>query len=168
LSSELFELIDEQRSQLVRAVVERLHGSTSRHYQQLPVDRLQQRAERLVESFLEALDDRPGVFVEYMATITRERISEGFFLKEIQAALGILEDQAWRLVTERLQAEAHASALARVSMTVGAAKDRLARIYLEQARAAEKRVTLLQEQLDALNAGTEGPPLYDTDDAPDR
>ena len=169
MSHALFELMHGRRDDLIETVVRRLRSSTAPHYQNLDPDLLRGRSERLVDTFLTALDDAPADFVRFIRRISEERISEGFFLPEIQTALNILEERAWQVAAAEApagDAEALVRDLGLITGTIGAAKDQLARIYLQRKEQAESRADRLQARLDELFKGTDAPPLVEDDALP--
>jgi hypothetical protein len=166
MSQALSEIMHRQRDDLIETVAQRLHKSTATHYRSLDTDLLRSRSERLVDTFLTSLAGAPGNFGRYIREITEERISEGFFLEEIQTALNILEERAWQIAV-RDTAEAGAADLSRnlslITGTIGAAKDQLALVYLEHKERAESRAARLEAKLQELFKGTDAPPLLEDD-----
>jgi hypothetical protein len=141
-------------SELTDSVFNGLSRADAPHYGSIDPGELRQRCRRLVDAFLTSMAGAPAVFVEYVRGITDERIGEGYHLREIQLALSLLESTAWRLVVERSEAASLVPNLGIVTGTVGAAKDELARVYLEHKERAEAECARLQTS--RLFAGTEG------------
>ena len=130
MSNELSNLMQEHRLELRDRVVERVTRSRAVHYREMNRDRLRERADQLVDAFIDAMTVGPGVFVRYLVDIIEVRIREGFFLQEIQLALSMLEEKAWQVVVDNAADDGKIASLARVSTTIGSAKDRIAQIYI--------------------------------------
>ncbi len=167
MSIVLYELIGPHEQDLVDHLVRCLKSSTWPHYQEIDVDLLIDRSARLVEVFLVSLDEDPGAFVAYVRGIAEERIAEGYLLHEIVGALGVLERKAWQIVTAELPPQDQVVHLSRVSGTVGAAKNALARIYLNHKEIAEAEVARLVQKIDQLTRCTDIAALLDRGDAVD-
>lgn len=163
MSRVLYEVLLKNRTELINSVICRLNNSGALHYQRIDAEDLHRRAENLVGAFLASIDERPAVFTTYLELVANERIAEGVLLHEIQIALQILEEKAWRLVVDLMPQVEQVHCLSRITGTIGAAKDQLAHIYLQHLEQVESRVVLLQQQLDELAKGTDGPPLVEED-----
>jgi len=159
VSRALYSLMIQHRTELASAVAQRLMGSDVPHYRELGPSVVQDRSTRLVHALLESLANLPSSFVDYILLIAGERMGQGYFLKEMQVALSVLEERSWQIVVAGFRCEEHADQLARLTSTIGAAKDALARAYLERKRQAEARVALLEQQLQVLSRGTDAPPV---------
>jgi hypothetical protein len=164
VSSDLHALMIQHRDELTSAVSQRLMGTDVPHYRELGTDRVHERASRLVEALLQSLAAVPSAFVDYILEIASTRIGEGYFLKEMQVALSVLEEGSWQVVVAGFRCEDHARHLSRLTTLVGAAKDALARAYLERKRRAEAQVALLEQQLEVLSRGTDAAPVDDPDE----
>jgi hypothetical protein len=81
----------------------------------------------LVES-ITARDLQP--MITYMQKIAEERFESGFDLSEVQSAINLLEESAWRAVLRDTKPDELAEALGLVSTVLGAGKDALARQYV--------------------------------------
>jgi hypothetical protein len=88
----------------------------------------------------------PHGFDDYLCEILGKRIAEGYSLEELQRALRIFEELLWRLCAqERRDRDQLVRDLAVVTTIIGAAKDHLARVYLER---AQERIRQMQRKLD--------------------
>jgi hypothetical protein len=125
---------------------------TAPHYDALDAAALAGRCRRLADTFVSALQGDAPLFVEYVRRITRERMAEGFYLPEIQQALSLLEAGAWRIVVDRSNVASLVRNLVVVTGVVGAAKDELARVFLEHSRTLSAAARV---QTAPLFAGTE-------------
>jgi hypothetical protein len=154
MHADISSFLRESRSEIIKAEVMGLGELHAPHYDDIDSKKLQERVISLVDSFLDSLDDGPAIFVQYLQSVAEERFREGFFLEEIQAALNILGEEVWSIIAERAQLNDRVEFLGKVSTIIGAAKDRLAHVYIEKLKRSESRVALLQKQLDELFAGT--------------
>ena len=137
MSTDLHLLISGHRADLAWSVTRRLMATDVPHYRELGPERVFDRATRLVNALLESLADVPSSFVDYILEIASTRIGEGYFLQEMQVALSVLEEQGWQIIVAGFPCTEHATHLARLSGTIGAAKDALARAYLARKRRAD-------------------------------
>jgi hypothetical protein len=108
-----------------------------RSYQAKNAALLWRRAERLVAAFLRSVESQPSVFIAHVDAVAEARMAEGVFLHEMQMALQILEETAWRLVVESAVPAEQIRCLGQVTCVIGAAKDRLAQLYLQRLERAE-------------------------------
>ncbi len=158
---QLYSLLGSVAQDLIAAVERRLRGAATPHYQAADPGLLRERVGRLVGAFLDGACHGPEPFVKHVRRITEERIGEGYFLDELQLALGALEERAWQALVERSENDALVARLACITTLVGAAKDELARVYLLHKEQADLRACDLQRQLDELFKGTDAPAAFD-------
>lgn len=161
MSRELHELLLVHLNEMVRSISKKLKTSMAPHYQQINNSVLNGRVIELVSAFLESIKKDLIPLVTYIQKITEQRIVEGFFLSEIQLALGLLENHAWKIVIENISQDEKVKQLWKISSTIGAAKDQLAQIYLRHHERPEAATDRLQGKLDELFKGTDAPPLQD-------
>jgi hypothetical protein len=157
------ELYANRRDQIATRVAGQLKSSNAPHYRRLSVAELAQRADWLVDAFVASVAREPGRLAAYLEDVAEERREEGFLLGELQGALNVLEEIAWRLAVEHVPTEHQVEALSRVTTAIGAAKDRLARVYLERSLRAELRAEQLQRRIDVLMGGTDAPAVDEAD-----
>ena len=113
------------------AELERRHV---RHYETATAQETRQRLDLLYDALLKAAATRDlGGIVEYAERVAAERYHSGYGLSEVQTAFNVLEEAIWTCVFAELDPSAHADALSVVSTILGAAKDALARRYVELA-----------------------------------
>jgi hypothetical protein len=149
-------VLEGHRDPLVELLQRRLRHSTALHYRDAETDRLFERCSRLVDVFLDSLDEGPTRLAQHLRNIALERIHEGVSLPEIQLVLHILENECWRICDEEIEPRAAVVAgLARVSGVIGHAKDALAQVYLESATKTRKQLLALNPQLDEVAKGTD-------------
>jgi hypothetical protein len=150
--SPLCQLYLEAENELVHDIMCQLRQSTARHYAELEEHELHRRVQKLVAHFEISLRERPAVFSDYVGTIVEERIAEGFVLAEILTSMRILEEKCWQVAAESLAPRALVPCLARVTGTIGAAKDRLAEQYVRHLEKAEDEALLWQRRYEELAA----------------
>jgi hypothetical protein len=160
MDATLLDLLVSRADALSSGLVASLLAHDTPHYRDTPPDELRARCDRLVAAFLDALRRTgPEPFVGHVRGIVRERLEEGFALREVQQALSSLEEQAWPIVAEAGGDTATVvRRLALVTAIVGRGKDELARAFIDQIERCGARVSQLQRRLDALFKGTEPPP----------
>lgn len=150
--SPLCQLFLDAENELVHDIMGQLRQSTAQHYLDLEWDELHRRVQKLVAHFEIAMKEKPGSFGDYIEALAHERIAEGFFLNEVLTALRILEERCWRVAAESLSPQALVPCLARVTGTIGAAKDRLANVYVHHLEKAEDEALLWQRRYEELAA----------------
>jgi hypothetical protein len=161
MSNCINEVLLRNKAVLSETIIARLKTSGAVHYQAMDRNILQSRIDNLVDTFLKAMNKRPGVFVTYLKQIAEDRISEGVFLHEIQVVMQILEEKSWRLVVENIPQSDQVRCLSQITGTIGAAKDQLAHIYLQHLEKAEKDAAFLKWRLDEMVKGTDSGPVVD-------
>jgi hypothetical protein len=160
MDATLLDLLSARAEALSSGLVASLLAHDTPHYRDTPPSELQARCERLVAAFLESLRrGGPEPFVGHVRAIVRERLDEGFQLREVQQALSSLEELVWPIVAGAGGDTATVvKRLAQVTAIVGRGKDELARAFIDQLEQCGARVSQLQRRLDALFKGTEPPP----------
>lgn len=145
-----------RREELTDQLTTRLYSSTALHYRDPDPVRLAERCSRLVLAFLQSMEDEPTRLAQYLRMIATERIDEGVTLPELQLVLHILESRCWQICDEEVESRDElVTALGRVSGVIGHAKDALAQIYLEDAKAMRRDLRDLRTRLDGLAGGTD-------------
>jgi hypothetical protein len=137
MSDLLYRALLDRETELVNEIHRQLKHSTSQHYMDMDWEVLLRRVESMVAYFLMSVRESPDLFIKYINEAVEERIDEGFRLAEILMALRILEEKVWLVCVEDVPLPGRTSALARVTGTIGAAKDRLAVVYVERAEREE-------------------------------
>jgi hypothetical protein len=149
MSPSPYDILAPRAAALIDTITRELRSSDSPHYGALGREQLAARCTHTVEAFLEATTGEPLAFVRYIEGLDEERIDEGYYLEEVQRLLNALRDHAWELVAAHSPPARLAADLGVVCRTLGAAKDRLARVYLERARTVHTRAELLERRLRA-------------------
>jgi hypothetical protein len=156
MSAPLASRIADRREEMIVAIQGALHASSARHYRGTEASLLAERVARLVDAFVESLRGNPGRFMEYVRSLAEERISEGFLLREIQLAMNLLGEEAWKIgAAGGTELSEVVRDLGLLSSLVGCAKDQLAQVYLEQKERCMGDVARLEEELRTLAAGTD-------------
>jgi hypothetical protein len=155
MSTDLYHLVLEDVEGLADAIAKDLKISVKPHYGEADLATLRERCLQLVEEFVESLTGRPERFAAYVAKVATERITEGYYLREIQRALSVMHDRLWERAVQRSSIGSLVLNLSAISQTVGAAKDELARVYLAHKEEAEKILTQSPERTGQLFKGTD-------------
>jgi hypothetical protein len=166
MPTELCEAISEEGTALVEHLVGALQAPETPHYRGAGEAVLRERCQALVAAFADSCRGNPEPFASHVRAITHERLSEGYYLQEIQRALVVLEEAAWQLAVENSNVACLVRNLGLITATIGRAKDELALAYLADAR----RTRLTLQRLFAGTEGhvegeAEGPPATATPDA---
>lgn len=123
----------ERQNRLARSLFLRVRNSTAAHYRQVDADLLDKRCKSAVEAFCESMKTSPASFGDYIAGIAKDRIEAGYELSELQLLMSILEELLWQLCIDTVEDKDElVKSLSVVSGTVGHAKDRLARVFLQR------------------------------------
>jgi hypothetical protein len=160
MSERLHELMAAERNVLREALLTQIRHSTSAHYRSMELEALRERCGTLVSKFLEAVQGSPRCFVDYIAGIAGTRFGEGFRLEEIQMALNIFEEYAWKICAHKVEdKEQLLKDLSLVTGIFGTAKDQLALAYLKQRNGLLSSARPLIEKLEELSSVTESSEL---------
>jgi hypothetical protein len=142
----------ERRVAILDVAVADLDGRRVKHYETQGLDETRVRLEGLYDAVLRAVTNSDiGEIVAFAQRIATERYRSGFGLSEVQTAFNVLEESAWAFVFADLDPSDHAEVLSFVSGVLGAAKDALARRYVELA--TQTRVPAID--VAALSSGTD-------------
>jgi hypothetical protein len=160
MATGLFQILSPRRDKLSQAITRDLRASDLPHYGEIDINRLKQRVDRFVDAFIESTTGEPLAFVRFIERLAEERITEGYYLEEIQRVLSLLWEHAWKTVVESSPPDTLIQSLAFVSRTVGSSKDELARIYLARTQEVNTRAQMLEEKLKQLLGG-DVPRLHD-------
>ena len=138
--SELLHLVFvENEKDLVRDVMQQLRHSTSPHYTTLDDDVLHQRVADLIAYFMISLKETPDQFTKYIGGIAEERFVENYSITECLSALRTLEEKAWALIVREIPQQDLVHALTRVTGNIGAAKDLMAKVFVEHLERGQDR-----------------------------
>lgn len=128
------EFLAERGAAILDVAVSDLDRSRVRHYASTGHEETRRRLARLYDALLcTAATNDLGEIVAYAERVATERYRSGYGLSEVQTAFNVLEEAIWESVFAELNPSAHAEALSVVSTALGAAKDALARRYVELA-----------------------------------
>ena len=143
-----------EREAITSAATDALGRTAARHYVEAGAGVRQQRHEALLDHVIEALESRDlSDVVAYAERIAQERFEAGYDLGQVQAAFNALEEAAWSRVFAQLEPSQYADAIGVISAVLGAAKDALARRYVQLA--TNVRAPALDYE--ALFRGAQGP-----------
>lgn len=87
MSTPLSQALRDEAAAISDALFRGLHSPQTPHYLGAGEDLLRRRCHNLVEAFAESCDGEPDAFSQHVRRVTRERISEGYYLMEMQRAL---------------------------------------------------------------------------------
>ncbi len=128
------ELLAEERGTIVAAAAAAIARSRVRHYEATGAAVVVDRLETFYGLVVDAAASRDlGDVVAYARALADERFVAGYDLCEVQTALNALEEAAWSRIFARLRPDRVGEPLAVVATVFGAAKDALARQYVELA-----------------------------------
>ncbi len=160
MSDRLHDLMAAERDVLREAVLTQIRNSTATHYRNADLGSLRERCGTLVAKFLEAVEGSPRCFVDYITSIAGTRFGEGFRLEEIQMALNIFEEYAWKICAHKVEDKDQLlKDLSLVTGIFGTAKDQLALEYLKQRNGLLSSARPLIEKLEELSSVTESSEL---------
>src|SRR6185436_13846920 len=154
MTHELAVLIQAEAGAIADELASELRRSNAPHYLRLDERLLRHRCQQLVQAFLESCTGRPAAFEAHVRRITEQRMSEGFYLDEMQQALTILERRAWQVAVEGSNVAQLVRHLSIVTGTIGRAKDELARTFFSGKQRADAALARLR--VEGLFQGTEG------------
>ena len=80
----------------------------------------------------------------HIEKVAKERFAAGYDLSEVQTAINVLEETIWKAIVEHVGTKDLATSLGLVSTVIGAAKDQLARTWVELA--SRTRTTAIDYQ----------------------
>ncbi len=133
MNTNLIRMIETNRDLLRTRVSTQVRIPSAPHYQDRVKQLLGVRAERLIQEYLESVRTESTGFIDYVRSLAEERIQEGFRLSEIQMALNIFGEEIWQLCTESEPDKyKQLRYLSQMFITIGAAKDQVAQVYLRQ------------------------------------
>ena len=120
--------------QLVDEVADGLHQARLHHYTASSIEVTRERVSNLLDAVLDSLRHASPVrIVQHADAVARDRFHAGFGIDEIQVAVNTVEQALWRLLVRETPAANLADDLGRVGAVLGAAKDQMARTYVQLA-----------------------------------
>ena len=155
MAKKLRKLLAKQEEKLIESIIAGLDGSDAVHYREVDPQRLRTQVARVVGAFLESLEGAPEDFVDFVRRLNEERLTEGYYLHEIQTALNVLDEKACAIALDSSPADRVDRHLLRISRTISLAKDQLALGYFLKRQEADSRVAALERRLQELGKGTE-------------
>jgi hypothetical protein len=151
----LEQLLTEHREEILDQATNGLARAHMAHYDEAGMLEARERLSVVYDLSLRSIVDRDlKPIVSYAEQVAQERFAAGYDLEEIQTALNVLEEAAWKRVIAECPPSELAMALGLISTVHGAGKDALARCYVSLA--TQTKATSLN--LQALFTGAEGLP----------
>jgi hypothetical protein len=142
----LHETLEAQREAILVDAGQGLARCHLQHYANEGQGPARQKLERLLDLTIGCVRERDlGPMLRHTDTIARQRFDAGFDLRELQTAFNVLEEAIWRHVVGRVPPDELAEAIGLLTTVHGAAKDKLARTWVELAT---------RRQAPALDVGT--------------
>lgn len=136
----LHEILEHHRGEILEQGVLALEQARLRHYAATSAGANRDRLARLLDVTIVAARGRDLVSAgDYGRELARERFEGGFDVSEVLTAINVLEEAAWRRVTEAVPAEDFPQALGLVSTVLGAVKQALAVEYVSLASRGQVR-----------------------------
>lgn len=134
----LVQTLEAERDALVGEATSALDQARLQHYLKAGSEVTRDRVAALLDSVLASLHDgSPVAAARHAEAVARERFESGFGIEEIQVAFNLLEEAMWRFLVARGSGPEPAAELADdlglIGTVMGAAKDQLARTYVELA-----------------------------------
>lgn len=130
----LVETLEARRDALVDEATLALDQARLRHYGKVGAEVARERVGALLDSVMASVrDGSPVAAVQHADTVARDRFTSGFGIEEIQVAFNLLEEAMWRLLVSQGSGQSLAVDLGLIGSVMGAAKDQLARTYVELA-----------------------------------
>jgi hypothetical protein len=127
MENQLRRILRRHSRSLTDRLSEQLAHRSNSHYRELDRSILSARSRMLVEALVRSACDGPEQLGEYVNMVADGQLEEGFELEELQRALRILEVDAWRIVANESTLDSVASNLTALNVTMGYARDELAR-----------------------------------------
>lgn len=126
------ELLRSNLDKILFDATEFLSRSNLEHYNQMNTERLRARLARLYYVTRECAEtSKLEPMKKYIAEIAPNRYDSGFELYEVQTAINILEECFWKNIVDRVDPAEKMPALVRTQEILCAAKNTLAKSYLE-------------------------------------
>ncbi len=123
-----------QADRLVDEASDGLHQARLPHYSVSGADVTRERVRGLLDAVLDSLQHAsPMRILQHADAIARERFHAGFGIDEIQVAFNTLEASLWRYLVRETPAADLAENLEQLGAVLGAAKDQMARTYVQLA-----------------------------------
>jgi ABC-type anion transport system duplicated permease subunit len=133
----LIELLKKTPDQILLEATDSLVRTNLEHYHPLKPENVRARLANLyfkVQECVKADNDQP--MINFIHKVAEERLQEGFYIYEVQAAINILEESLWHQIVKEIIPEEQANALENIQGLLCVAKRELARTYI----AHEKKV----------------------------
>ena len=133
MESELRRILRQHSRSLTDELVAQLTSGSTSHHRKTDPRVLSVRCRLLTEALIRSAHQGTEQLGDFVATVARRRLAEGFELADLQRALRILEVLAWRTVARESTLDSLAANLAALNTAMGYARDELARVSLAHA-----------------------------------
>ncbi len=145
----LIAAIARHKEDVIDTVCKRLQKLPSSHYEMIDYERHLEREESFLNALLQGFRDEES-FLTFVERLSEHRFDEGYSLDEFQDAFNVVEDTVWDMLeTNFPHDESLVGMLAIVSKLFRASKDRLARVFLQEAFSAQRELEHLQKKFRA-------------------
>jgi hypothetical protein len=144
----LINAIELHKEDVINTVCKRLQKLSSSHYEMIDYERHLEREENFLNALLQGLrDETPESFLTFVEHLSEQRSDEGYSLEEFQDAFNVVEDTLWDMLVTHFPHDASLiGMLALVSNLFRASKDRLARVFLQEALSAQRELENLRKK----------------------
>jgi len=144
----LISAIEHHKEDVIDTVCKRLQKLSSSHYEIIDYERHLEREENFLNALLQGLrDETPESFLTFVEHLSEQRSDEGYSLEEFQDAFNVVEDTLWDMLVTHFPHDASLiGMLAVVGNLFRASKDRLARVFLQEALSAQRELENLQKK----------------------
>jgi len=93
------EVLAQNMDSIIQALVDRLKESGGPAYTSLPLEMLGTRVQRLVDVFWQSIaQNDSAILTNYISSVTRERSSQGYSIRQVQRVAIILRDVLLKVV----------------------------------------------------------------------
>ena len=144
----LISAIEHHKEEVIDTVCRRLQKLSSSHYEMIDYERHVEREENFLNAFLQGLrDESPESFLTFVEHLSEQRSEEGYTLEEFEDAFNVVEDTLWDMLVTHFPHDASLiGMLALISKLFRASKDRLARVFLQEALSAQRELENLRKK----------------------
>lgn len=130
----IHDLLDHEGAHIIDEAISSVERAHLRGYQESGTELTRERLTRLFLLTKDSVRQRNLTkLLDAAREIARERSRSGFDLREVQTAFNALEEAIWYRILNEVDPENLAEALGLVSTALGAGKDQLARVFVEEA-----------------------------------
>ncbi len=162
MENELSRILRKHSRALTEELAARLTSRSTSRYREVDPQVLSVRCRLLAEALIRSVDQGWEQFGEFVATLAKGRLAEGFELEDLQTALRILESRAWLVVANESTPDSLRGNLTALNTMIGYARDELARVSRGYEGATASSTPRPRLDVKELFRGTESTPLGGT------